>query len=48
VAAEPVPSTTRIVTLTARPDGRPTPANFGLEEQPVDELGPGQLLVRNA
>ena len=27
---------------------RPTPANFALEEQPVGELGPGQLLVRNA
>jgi len=40
--------TTRIVTLASRPDGRPTPANFGLEEQPVAELGPGQLLVRNA
>src|ERR1700687_5490147 len=47
VAAEPVPLTTRIVTLAARPDGRPTPANFGLEEQPVGELGPDQLLVRN-
>ena len=34
--------------MAARPDGRPTPANFGLEEQPVGELGPGQLLVRNA
>src|SRR5271165_4889419 len=48
VAAEPSPLTTRIVTLASRPDGRPTPANFALEEQPVGELGPGQLLVRNA
>jgi len=48
VAVEPIPVTTRIVTLASRPDRRPTPANFGLEEQPVGELGPGQLLVRNA
>ena len=44
---EPIPSTTRIVTLAARASGRPTPANFRLEEQPVAELEPGQLLVRN-
>jgi NADPH-dependent curcumin reductase CurA len=48
VAVEPIPLTTRIVTLASRPDRRPTPANFTLEEQPVGELGPGQLLVRNA
>ena len=48
MAVEPIPLTTRIVTLASRPDGRPTPANFALEEQPVGELGPGQLLVRNA
>ncbi len=48
MAVEPIPVTTRIVTLASRPDRRPTPANFGLEEQPVGELGPGQLLVRNA
>src|SRR5260370_18996260 len=34
--------------MASRPDRRPTPANFALEEQPVGELGPGQLLVRNA
>lgn len=45
--AEPLPRTTRIVTLAARPDGRPTPADFALAEQPVGEPGPGQLLVRN-
>ena len=44
---EPIPSTTRIVTLAARASGRPTRANFQLEEQPVAEPAPGQLLVRN-
>ena len=48
MAVEPIPLTTRIVTLASRPHGRPTPANFALDEQPVGELGPGQLLVRNA
>ena len=48
MAIEPIPLTTRIVTLVSRPDGRPTPANFALEEQPTGELRPGQLLVRNA
>jgi len=48
VAVEPIPLTTRIVTLVSRPPRRPTPANFALEEQPVSELGPGQVLVRNA
>ncbi len=48
MAIEPIPLTTRIVTLASLPDGRPTPANFALEEQPTGELRPGQLLVRNA
>jgi len=48
VAAEPIPVTTRIVTLASRPEGRPTTANFRLEEEPLAEPGPGQLLVRNA
>ena len=48
VATGPTPPTTRIVTLASRPRGRPTPANFGLDEQSVGEPGPGQLLVRNA
>jgi NADPH-dependent curcumin reductase CurA len=48
VAVEPIPLTTRIVTLVSRPHQRPTPENFALEEQPVGELGPGQVLVRNA
>ncbi len=48
MAVEPIPLTTRIVTLASRPHRRPTPANFAVDEQPVGELGPGQLLVRNA
>ena len=48
MAVEPIPLTTRIVTLASRPLLRPTPANFALAEQSVGELGPGQLLVRNA
>ena len=48
MAIEPTPLTTRIVTLASLPDGRPTPANFALAEQPTGELRPGQLLVRNA
>ena len=48
MAAEPIPLTTRVVTLASRPDGRPTPANFGLAEAPAGRPGPGQLLVRNA
>lgn len=39
--------TTRIVTLASRPQGRPTPENFRLEEQAVPELAEGQLLVQN-
>lgn len=48
MAVEPIPLTTRFVSLASRPDGRPTPADFALEEQPTGELRPGQLLVRNA
>lgn len=46
--AEPIPVTTRVVTLASRPDGRPTAANFGLAEVPLAQPAPGQLLVRNA
>ena len=42
-----IPATTRIVTLASRPSGRPTPENFALTEQPLPQLEPGQLLVRN-
>jgi len=48
VAVEPIPVTTRIVTLVSRPHQRPTPENFALEERPVGEFSPGQVLVRNA
>ena len=48
MAVEPIPVTTRIVTLVSRPHQRPTPENFALEERPVGELSPGQVLVRNA
>jgi NADPH-dependent curcumin reductase CurA len=48
VTAQRTPETTRIVTLAARPSGRPTAENFRLEELPVPELADGQLLVRNA
>ena len=44
---EPMPKTTRIVTLASRPRGLPTPENFSLEEQAIPELGANQLLVRN-
>src|SRR6187399_739705 len=44
-----IPSTTRMVVLRDRP-GRgddPTPDLFAVEELPIPELQPGQLLVRN-
>jgi NADPH-dependent curcumin reductase CurA len=44
-----IPTSTRMVILRARP-GRgddPTPELFGVEERPIPELRPGQLLVRN-
>lgn len=45
--AEPIPATTRVVTLASRPDGRPTPDNFRTVEFPLPELTDGQVLVRN-
>ncbi len=44
-----IPSTTRIVTLRGRParGAEPTSDLFGLEQCPIPELQPGQLLVRN-
>lgn len=44
-----IPTSTRIVTLQARPDpgGDPTPEMFALEERTIPERGPGQLLVAN-
>jgi NADPH-dependent curcumin reductase CurA len=47
LTARLIPSTTRIVTLASRPQGRPTPHNFALVEQPLDLLSEGELLVRN-
>jgi NADPH-dependent curcumin reductase CurA len=47
VPDEPVPATTRIVTLASRTEGRPTPDNFRMEEQPVPPLEDGQVLVGN-
>lgn len=40
-------TTTRIVTLASRPDGRPTADNFRVTEQPVPDVAEGQVLVRN-
>jgi hypothetical protein len=43
-----VPSSTRLVTLLRRPTGAgPTPLDFTMEERPIPELRPGQLLVAN-
>ncbi len=47
MAVDSTSLTTRIVTLAARPRGRPVPADFRLEERPAGYAGPGQLLVRN-
>ena len=44
-----IPSTTRMVVLRDRP-GRgqePSPDLFAIEEFPIPDLQPGQLLVRN-
>ena len=42
------PTTTRVVVLERRPDGEPQAGDFAIQERPVPELAPGQLLVRNA
>src|SRR3954452_23807046 len=45
----PAVTATRVVTLVQRPPGgNPAPEHFAVEERPVPELAPGQLLVRNA
>ena len=43
------PTSTRLVTLQGRPEpgGDPSPEMFAVEERPIPELQPGQLLVRN-
>ena len=38
----------RAVVLVRRPDGEPQAGDFTVEERPLPELEPGQLLVRNA
>jgi len=41
--------TTRVVVLAARPPrSGPEPSHFAVEERPLADLAPGQLLVRNA
>jgi len=36
----------RRIVLASRPHGEPKPENFRLEEVPVPEIGPGQILLR--
>ena len=42
-----IPRTHRRIVLAARPVGMPKTSDFRLEEVPVPEPGPGQILVRN-
>ena len=44
-----IPTTTRVVVLQGRPEpgGDPSPDLFAVEERPIPQLEPGQLLVRN-
>ncbi|MFJ1701988.1 NADP-dependent oxidoreductase [Kitasatospora sp. NPDC088346] len=48
MAEQATPTTGREWQLAARPQGWPTPADFTLVEAPVQQPGPGQILVRNA
>ncbi|WP_371496908.1 NADP-dependent oxidoreductase [Kitasatospora sp. NBC_00374] len=48
MAEQATPTTGREWQLAARPQGWPTPADFALVEAPVQQPGPGQILVRNA
>ena len=41
-----MPETARRIVLTSRPVGEPKPSDFRLEEFPVPQPGPGQLLLR--
>jgi 2-alkenal reductase len=43
----PLPTTARIVRLTAEPRGLPVPEDFTVAEEPLPAPGPGQVLVRN-
>lgn len=47
MTASALPTTGREIRLAARPHGRPTPDNFSLVEVPIDQPGPGQVLVGN-
>jgi NADPH-dependent curcumin reductase CurA len=48
-AVAALPRTTRAVVLVSRPGERgPAPADFRVEEIPIPELAPGQVLVRNS
>jgi NADPH-dependent curcumin reductase CurA len=42
-----IPKTQRRVVLVRRPPGEPTEADFRVEEAPVPECGPKEVLVRN-
>jgi NADPH-dependent curcumin reductase CurA len=41
------PSINRQILLASRPEGEPSPANFRLVEQPLPEVGEGEVLVRH-
>src|SRR2546421_10928053 len=41
-----MPETARRIVLASRPVGEPKPSDFRLEEFPVPQPGPGQLLLR--
>ncbi len=41
------PATTRHIVLASRPTGMPAAENFRMEEVPLPEPGPGEVLVRN-
>nr|WP_245474023.1 NADP-dependent oxidoreductase [Bradyrhizobium zhanjiangense] len=42
-----IPAATRVITLASRPNGRPVPENFRIEEVLLPQLADGQILVRN-
>src|SRR5881227_1035902 len=41
-----MPETARRIVLASRPVGEPKPSDFRLEEFPVPQPGPGQLLLK--